>query len=64
MSDLPKIVRDADEIHWWVFRIDGERVRFTSYAAAQSYIDHGHHFAADQERYRRLRSILKAKRRS
>jgi hypothetical protein len=44
MSDEPRIVRDADPRYWMVIRIDGERVGgFTSEAAAQNYIDRGHH---------------------
>jgi hypothetical protein len=43
MSDEPRIFRDPDQIHWWVVRKDGERVRFTSEADAQNYIDRGHH---------------------
>jgi hypothetical protein len=43
MSNEPRIFRDTDEVHWWVVRKDGERVRFNSEAAAQSYIDHGEH---------------------
>jgi hypothetical protein len=39
----PRVVRDADQIHWLIVRHDGERIGgFKSEAEAWRYVERGH----------------------